>query len=81
MAVGAGGAQQNLNWRRPVEWLAMALLLLVLIGTFVHYSRFVQSQAEVAAIKSTVGALRTALVVEHLRRQVAVGSEPQSSGA
>lgn len=49
----------------------MALLVLALMTAFVHYSRFVRGQAELAAVQTTVGALRTALVVEHLRRQVA----------
>lgn len=54
----------------------MAVLLLVLTLTFVHYSRAVREQAEVAAFKATVGALRTALVVDHLRQQVVSAREP-----
>ncbi len=57
--------------RRLTEWALMALLLLGLTLSFVRYSQNVRGQAELAALKTTLGSLRTALVVEHLRRQVA----------
>lgn len=66
-----------LSWRRLTEWLAMAVLLLALIATFVHYSHYVRGQAELAAVKTTLGALRTALVVEHLRQQLLARQEPE----
>jgi len=72
--VTADVARPGVNWRLPVEWLALALLLLVLMAVFLRYAREVHGQTELAAIRSTVGALRTALVVEHLRQQVAGGS-------
>jgi len=65
------GLRVRSNARRLLEWLLVALLVLVLIGAFVHYSRSVQIQAELSAIKSTVGALRVALVVDHLKQQAA----------
>lgn len=49
----------------------MAALIVVLLFVFLRYAHQVQVQAELAAIKSTVGSLRTALVVDHLQRQVA----------
>jgi len=64
------------TWRLPVEWLTLALLVLILMGVFVRYAREVRAQSELAAIRSTVGALRTALVVEHLRQQVAGAATP-----
>jgi len=74
--VSAGVARPGVNWRLPVEWLALALLLLILMGVFMRYARDVHGQTELAAIRSTVGALRTALVVEHLRQQTAQGVTP-----
>jgi len=63
-------ARSSVNWRLPVEWLALAMLLVILMMTFLRYAREVHGQTELAAIRSTVGALRTSLVVEHLRQQV-----------
>jgi len=68
------------DWGRPLEWLTVASLLLALIGAFVHYSRSVQNQAELSAIKSTVGALRVAMVVEHLRQQAASSKNASDAG-
>lgn len=49
----------------------MAVLVVVLGAVFVHQAREVRGQAELAQIKSTLGALRTALVVAHLESAVA----------
>ena len=53
-----------------VEWGILALLLLVFIGVFGHYARIVQGQAERASVMTTLGALRTALVVAHVQSRV-----------
>lgn len=71
MASRVKGLDPALTRRHLTEWLALTVLLLALMTAFVHYSHFVRGQAELAAIKTTVGALRTALVVEHLRQHVA----------
>jgi len=54
---------------RMVEWLLVAALILTLVVVFVHQVRVVQRQAELAAVRSTLGALRTALVFQHLQQQ------------
>jgi hypothetical protein len=61
-------------WRRPIEWLLLALLITALLTTFSRYARQVQGLGELAALKTTVGALRSALVIDHLQRQLAPAS-------
>jgi len=56
---------------RVVEWSIMTLVVLVLIGVFGRQIQIVQGQAEGAVIKSTLGALRTAFVLDHLKQQSA----------
>ncbi len=53
--------------RRAVEWSLLVVVVLVLMGVFAHQFRIVQAQGELAAIKTTLGALRTALVIDHLQ--------------
>ena len=53
--------------RRAVEWSLLVLVILVLMAAFAHQLRVVQAQGELAAIKTTLGALRTALVIDHLQ--------------
>lgn len=53
--------------RRSAEWGLMVLVILVLFGVFGQQFRAVQAQGELAAIKTTLGALRTALVIDHLQ--------------
>lgn len=57
--------------RRAAEWSILLLLALALIGVFGQQFRSVQGQGELAAIQSTLGALRTALVIDHLQSAVA----------
>jgi hypothetical protein len=57
--------------RRMVEWGILVVLVLVLLGAFERQLRVVQGQAELAAVQSTLGALRTAFVLEHLQQAVA----------
>jgi hypothetical protein len=52
-----------------VEWSVVAALILVLAVVFMHRVRVVQRQAELAAVRSTLGALRTAFVFQHLQSQ------------
>ncbi|MDD5029377.1 MAG: hypothetical protein PHH58_07750 [Rhodoferax sp.] len=58
-----------LNQVRVVEWSLLGLLIVALIVTFLHKSTVMQRQAEVATVQSTLGALRTAFVIDHLQRQ------------
>jgi hypothetical protein len=53
---------------RMVEWGILAVLVLALVGVFGHYVRVIQGQGERAAVLSTLGALRTALVIDHVQR-------------
>jgi len=83
-------AQHN-PWRtrfvtpgRVVEWGVAALLVAVVVVVFMKYMREVQAQGEYAAVRTTLGALRTALVIDHLQRQVApladaTAAKPQRS--
>lgn len=56
---------------RLTEWGLMALLVIVLGAVLAYQVREVRGQAELAQIKNTLGALRTALVVAHLEAAVA----------
>ena len=58
---------------RIVEWSLLLLVIGVLVVVFVRQVRVVQGQMELAAIKSTLGTLRTALVIDHLQKHLAVG--------
>lgn len=55
--------------RRLVEWSLLIVLISILILVFGREIQLVQGQAELARFKATVGALRTALVVQHLQQQ------------
>jgi hypothetical protein len=56
--------------RRLVEWSLVALLMGVLALVFLHQVRVIQRQAEFAGIKSTLGALRSAFVMQYLQAQL-----------
>lgn len=58
------------------EWSLLAAVILVLAIVFGRQVQVVQGQGELAAVKSTLGALRTALVVEHLHQNVMVHAQP-----
>ncbi len=49
----------------------LALVIAVLIVVFGYQARVVQGQGELAGFKSTLGAMRTALVLQHLQQGVA----------
>lgn len=76
MALGATTRFSAPHWLRTVEWLLMVVLVSVLMVFFVHFAQQTKGQAELAAIKSTVGALRTAFVIEHIRQQARPVSGP-----
>ncbi len=57
--------------RRLMEWcLLMLVVVLVVVGLNQQF-RVVRGQGELAAIKTTLGALRTALVIDHLKAALA----------
>ena len=55
--------------RRLTEWALVTLVLVALIWVFGRQVRAVQSLSERAAVQSTLGGLRTALVLNHITRQ------------
>lgn len=74
MATAAGALTVSAPGRgvsgRMVEWGILALVVLVFVGVFGHHVRVVQGHGERASVMSTLGALRTALVVAHLQSQL-----------
>jgi hypothetical protein len=55
--------------RRAYEWGLIAVVILVMSGYFLREFRLVQAQGEMAAVQSTLGSLRTALLFDFLRRE------------
>lgn len=64
--------------RALIEWGLVGVVLAVLALTFVHHARAVSDQLEVASVKTTVAALRTALALHHVGR---VGAGAQDDAA
>lgn len=62
-----------------VEWSLMAGVILVLALVFARKVQVVQGQSELAAVQSTLGALRTALIFEHLQKST-LGQGPSVVG-
>jgi len=65
---------------RVLEWSLLTAVVLVLMGIFGRQVLIVQGQAEVAAIKSTLGSIRTAFVLDHLKQQVEGNARNVASG-
>ncbi len=61
---------------RMLEWSLLAAVVAVLVLLFAGEVRVTKGQGELAAVKSTLGALRTALVIDHLQKKVMAGSSP-----
>ena len=57
--------------RRMVEWMIVAGIILLLVWVFARQLRVLQGQVELSAVKTTLAALRTALVIDHLRKSAA----------
>lgn len=53
--------------RRVIEWGLLGIVVLALLVLFLRESRYVQGQAELAAIRTTLAALRLGLVLESIR--------------
>ena len=56
--------------RRMVEWSIVVGTILLLLLVFARQVRVLKGQAELSAVKTTLGALRTAFVLEHLQSKV-----------
>ena len=54
-----------------IEWSVLALVITMLALVFSYRMRLLQGQAELSAVKTTVGALRTAFVLDNLRTHAA----------
>lgn len=52
--------------RRLIEWTMVAAVLTVFALLFLHKSLDVQAQAELAAVRTNLAALRTAMVLEYI---------------
>ncbi len=55
---------------RLVEWSTVAAVIVALALAFAYYANKVRGQSELAAIRVTVGALRSTLAVEDLRQKM-----------
>jgi len=64
---------------RMIEWSLVTALIAVLALVFMHQVRVLRGQAELSAVKTTLGALRTALVLDHLQKHVMPGNSPVAS--
>jgi len=60
---------------RMVEWGLVAMLIGTLVVVFVHQTRVVQRQAELAGVQANLGALRTAFVLSYMQRQSAAANQ------
>lgn len=58
---------------RMLEWCILATVALLIAGGLGYYGRQVQAYGERAAVLTTLGALRTALAIDHLQRVAAHG--------
>ena len=67
-------------WRgRVLEWSLVAAVIVAVALAFLREMREVQAQAEVAAVKSTLGALRMALVIDYARQMARTKGESVAS--
>ena len=60
--------------RRMLEWSLVAAVIVVLGTVFFRQVQELQAQAEFSAVQSTLGALRTTLVITHLQRSIPGGT-------
>lgn len=64
--------------RRLTEWGVLLALILVVVATAYVQTQRLRGEAELARLRSTLGALRTALVVAHLERVVQAQASAQA---
>lgn len=74
-------APSPLGGRRLAEWGVLLALILAVVAAGYFQTQRLRGQAELARLQSTLGALRTALVVAHLERAVQPPQTPQVSKA
>lgn len=81
MAVAAlrpATAPSPLWGRRLTEWGVLLALILVVLGMAYVQTQRLRGEAELARLRSSLGALRTALVVAHLERAVQAQANVQA---
>lgn len=66
--LGGEGGLDSFWSRRMLEWTVVGAVVLAVVLLLVRQANVVKGQAELAAIRSTLAALRTALVIDHLQR-------------
>ncbi len=59
-----------------IEWALVASVVSVAVAAGEREMRVLQGEAELSAIKTTLGALRTAFIIDHLHRMVQGRAEP-----
>jgi len=64
------------TWSRLFEWALLGVVVLALALVFARQVQVVKAQGELASLQSTLGALRTALVIDHLHKQVSADPAP-----
>ncbi len=68
-------ASQRPVWStRSFEWALLALCIAVVMGVLWRYGQQVRAQSERAAVQSTLGALRTALVLDYVHSMIPASS-------
>ena len=63
---------------RWVEWGLLALCIAVVMGVLWRYGQQVRAQSERAAVQSTLGALRTALVLDYVHSMIPASSKAKA---
>ena len=72
MAINRSAPKELPTWSRLTEWSLAAGVIVVLVLVFGQQTRVMQAQSELATVKSTIGALRSAFVIDYLHKSVAV---------
>ena len=72
--------RSRLGWpaTRRVEWSILGVVILVIALVAGQYIRVLQAQSERSAVLSTLGALRTGLIIAHLQGASSAYAEPLS---
>jgi len=73
LAINRSAPKEVPTWSRLTEWSLVAGVIVVLVLVSGRQMRVMQVQSELATVKSTLGALRTAFVIDYLHKNVAAG--------
>lgn len=64
---------------RLLEWILVTAVVLLLLLDFNQHMRMLQGNTERVTVQTTLGALRTALVIDYLQHSAAAGKKPASA--